>query len=55
MSISWPASATGYSVEKSSAVTGGWGPSGLSVAVEGPENAAYAPATASSQFFRLKK
>ena len=53
--ISWPTSATGYGIEQSSAVSTGWGPSGLSVTVEGSENAAYAPATTSQQFFRLKK
>ena len=53
--ISWPTSFTGYGIERSSTVSGGWGPSGLSVTVEGLENAAYAPATGSPQFFRLKK
>ena len=53
--IAWPTSSPGYSIEESSSVMGGWGPSGLSVGVEGSENAAYAPTTTSPQFFRLKK
>jgi hypothetical protein len=53
--IAWPTSLTGYGIEQSSTVSGGWGPSGLSVTVEGSENAAYAPATGTPQFFRLKK
>jgi hypothetical protein len=53
--IAWPTSLTGYGIEQSPTVSGGWGPSGLSVTVEGSENAAYAPATGSPQFFRLKK
>jgi Concanavalin A-like lectin/glucanases superfamily len=53
--ISWPTSFADFGIEQSSAVSGGWGPSGLSVTVEGSENAAYAPTTTSPQFFRLKK
>jgi hypothetical protein len=53
--IAWPTSFAGYGIEQSSAVSGGWGPSGLSVTVEGSENAAYAPATGLPQFFRLKQ
>jgi hypothetical protein len=53
--IAWPTSFTGFGIEQSSAVSGGWGPSGLSVTVEGSENAAYAPTTGIPQFFRLKK
>lgn len=53
--ISWPTSFTGYSIQQSSTLPGGWGPSGLAVTVEGSENAAYAPAAGIPQFFRLKK
>jgi hypothetical protein len=53
--ISWPTSSPGYSIEQSSSVTGGWGDAGLSIGVEGSENAAYAPITTGPQFFRLKK
>jgi hypothetical protein len=53
--LSWPTSFTGYSIQQSLKVTGGWELSGLLVTVEGSENVAYAPATTGSQFFRLKK
>jgi len=53
--IAWPTSSPGYSIEQSSDVSGGWGPSGLPIGVEGSENAAYAPTTNSAQFFRLKR
>ncbi len=53
--ISWPTTFTGYSIQQSSALTSGWGPSGLTVTVVGSENVAFAPATPSPQFFRLKK
>jgi hypothetical protein len=53
--IAWPTSFTGYAIQQSSAPSSGWGPSGLSVTVEGSENAAYAPAIGTAQFFRLKK
>ncbi|HWH70170.1 MAG TPA: LamG domain-containing protein, partial [Candidatus Sulfotelmatobacter sp.] len=53
--ISWPTSFSGYAVHQSSSLTTGWAPAGLTVTVEGAENVAYAPATSSPQFFRLKK
>lgn len=53
--ISWPTSFAGYAIEQSSTVPAGWGPSGLSVIVEGSEYVAYAPTTTSPQFFRLKR
>jgi len=53
--ISWPTSFAGYAIEQSSTVWGGWGPSGLSVSVDGSEYVTYAPTTVSPQFFRLKK
>jgi hypothetical protein len=53
--LSWPASSTGYSIEQSSSVEGGWIPSGLYVGVEGEENVAYAPLSTEPQFFRLAK
>jgi hypothetical protein len=53
--LAWPTSFIGYGIEQSSSLASGWGPSGLSVTVEGSENVAYAPTTGSPQFFRLKK
>jgi len=53
--ISWPTSFTGYSVQQSSTLPGGWGPSGLAVTLEGSKNVVYAPATGIPQFFRLMK
>jgi hypothetical protein len=53
--ISWPTSFAGYTINQSSTLTGGWAVSGLMVTVEGNENVAYAPASTSPQFFRLKK
>ena len=53
--ISWPVAATGYSLQASTNLLGSWTGSGLSVGVEGSQNAAYAPATNSTQFYRLTK
>ncbi|MCX6927718.1 MAG: LamG domain-containing protein, partial [Verrucomicrobia bacterium] len=53
--ISWPASFVGYGLEQSSNVASGWGPSGLTVTTEVDENVAYAPISASRQYFQLKK
>lgn len=53
--ISWPVSFTGFSIQQSTALPGGWGLSGLQVNVEGSENVAYAPAVGIPQFFRLIK
>jgi hypothetical protein len=53
--LSWPVDFTGYSIWESSDLTSGWGLSGRVPTVEGSENAAYAPATGSAQFFRLAK
>lgn len=54
--IAWPTSYTGYGIEQSSTVTGGWTTSGLTVQVEGTDNVVYAPASTSTpQYFRLKK
>jgi hypothetical protein len=53
--LSWPSSATGYSLQKTATLPSGWGPAGLTVTTEGAEEAAYAPASASLQFYRLMK
>ena len=53
--ISWPSSFSGYVLMKSSTLSSIWFDSGLAVTVEGSENVAYAPASTSPQFFRLKK
>ena len=53
--ISWPAAITGYSLEQSSDAASGWVPSVLVLTTEGNETVAYAPATTSRQFFRLKR
>ena len=53
--LAWPTSFTGYSLQKSSSLSGGWGAAGLTVTIEGSENAAYAPSIGIPQYFRLKK
>jgi hypothetical protein len=53
--LSWPITATGYAIEQSASLPGGWGPSGLSIGTEGSEYVAYAPASSSQRFFRLKR
>jgi hypothetical protein len=54
--ISWPvAGSNGYALQKSVVLPAAWGAAGLSVAVEGSENAAYAPVTNGAEFYRLIK
>jgi len=53
--LAWPIANYGYKLQQSASLRGGWTDSGLPVAVEGNERAAYAPATGSAQFFRLVK
>jgi hypothetical protein len=53
--LAWPTTFTGYSIVKSSSLSGGWTAAGLTVTVEGSENAAYAPTAGVPQYFRLKK
>jgi hypothetical protein len=53
--IAWPASATGYTLQKSATLPGGWGNAGLAVTSEGGESVSYTPASASAQFYRLMK
>ncbi len=53
--IAWPASATGYTLQKSATLPGGWGNAGLAVTTEGGESVSYTPASASAQFYRLMK
>jgi hypothetical protein len=50
--LAWPLGSYGFFLQKSSDVRGGWTDAGLSVAVEGNENAAYSPISESAQVFR---
>ena len=53
--LSWPLGSYGFSLQTSSSLRGGWADAGLSVAVEGNENATYAPVSGSARYFRLVK
>lgn len=54
--LSWPTNAAGYSLQQSVALPGNWSaPQGLSVSVEGAENAVYLKTTNKVQFYRLTK
>lgn len=53
--IAWPVAAAGFTLQQSSALPGGWANSGLVLAVEGNENAAYSPVTGGGLFYRLAK
>jgi hypothetical protein len=53
--IAWPVASLGYRLQKSASLTGAWSDAGLTVTVEGNEQAVYAPTVASAQFFRLVK
>ena len=53
--ISWPAVATGYTLQRSSTVAGGYVSAGLTVTVEGSENAAYDSTGTAAKFCRLIK
>ena len=54
--VAWPTSFVGYTLQQSSSPTTGWAATGLTVTVEGNENAVYAPTTTTgSQYFRLIK
>ena len=53
--LAWPLGSYGFSLQKSPGVLGGWSDAGLSVVVEGNENAAYAPISETAQYFRLVK
>jgi hypothetical protein len=55
MRISWPVSTYGYALQTSASLAGSWSDAGLPVGVEGNERVAYAPVSASAQFFRLVK
>ena len=44
-----------YTLQKSATLPSGWGAAGLTVVTEGSESVAYAPASASAQFYRLMK
>jgi len=53
--ISWPASAAGYTLQRSMTVNTGYTSPGLTVTVEGSENVAYDGAGAGGRFYRLIK
>lgn len=53
--ISWPAVATGYTLQSSGAVSGGYVSAGLTVTIEGSENAAYDSTGFAAKFYRLIK
>jgi sugar lactone lactonase YvrE len=53
--LSWPVAATGYSLLRSATVNSGYSSPGLSVYVEGSENASYDTPGASARFYRLVK
>jgi hypothetical protein len=53
--LAWPAASTGFKLQKTTGLPNAWSDSGLTVTVEGSENAAYATLTGTAQFFRLVK
>lgn len=53
--ISWSTNATGFALQATGALPGGWTNSGLTVTVENTENAAYAPVAGNALFYRLIK
>ncbi len=53
--LSWPASATGFSLQSTTTLPVGWADAGLAVSVEGSENAVYAPLSGAEKFYRLVK
>jgi hypothetical protein len=53
--LSWPVSATGFLLEETAALPGGWVNSSASVTVQGNENVAVIVATGAAKFYRLRK
>ncbi len=53
--ISWPASATGFVLQETGALPGGWANSTAVVTTEGTENVASLPANGLAKFLRLTK
>jgi len=53
--ISWPTTATGYALQRSTTVTTGYTSPGLTVTVEGSENVAYDTRGNGARFYRLVK
>jgi len=53
--IAWPVSATGFVLQETSALPGGWGDSSASIAVVGNLNVAVIAPTGTARFYRLKK
>ncbi|GEM_PF-3312498 len=52
--IAWPSACIGYTLERHSAPQAGWSDAGLTVKVEGAENAAYERPDGDTQFYRLR-
>ncbi|HZR16605.1 MAG TPA: LamG-like jellyroll fold domain-containing protein [Verrucomicrobiae bacterium] len=55
VTITWPASASNYILQSSTSVTGGWGPSGLTVTQQNGQNVATDTVSGSAKFYRLQK
>lgn len=51
--ISWPASVTGYELQSSTSVTGGWGLAGLSETTQGDQRVVTDTITGNAKFYRL--
>jgi hypothetical protein len=51
--ISWPVSATGYTLQETTALPGGWANSSAAVIVQGSENVVEVTPTGATKFFRL--
>jgi len=53
--IAWPTSAAGYSLQRSTTVNTGYASPGLTVTVEGSQNAVYDTPGNGARFYRLVK
>jgi hypothetical protein len=53
--LSWPASASGFELESSAAITGPWGPAGGSVTTVGENKRVELDPSGTARFFRLHK
>jgi len=54
-SLAWPVSATGFVLQETSALPGGWTNSAATAAVQGPANVVEATPTGKSKFYRLEQ
>lgn len=53
--VSWPVSATGFVLQETNALPGGWADSTATISVSGDENVASIPASGAAKYFRLSK